>query len=703
MDEDLKIVLTSVLEADEQSSAQRISAQLPNIAKLINSNSKIKIQVALDESNAQSQAQKVSKQIQNTVTKSAIKMDVDIGYGKISEMVERLKELKVPDSAIKTFRDNIKEANISVTDITTSFDAMSRTVTAVVTGVNKFGDTVRQTQGVRLGVNEETGELIYELNKDIVVYQQNIEKVAQAEAKRAAQDARNNESRIAYLTKQKAILSDIQASYTGATSAKPVKDTSHLDALNAAYKDLQDKINVLIGSEGKLDQVQRAGIESQIAGLKQLVKEYQNAEYVATKLRTKDIGSIKADQFAALDTLEKRLQSAGTLTDGFQRGIDGLRGKLQNTFDPAGLTSFLNSFDKLNNGVSVFQEKLRGANAIYAQLINIESKITKTQSLLVGLDTQVDKDKVAILKEQLSNYQLQQKALNDQLIPYASIIQYAKQAEAAERVRLENELKLKYSEAELAVKAREIDEVMQRIPSTIADLQTKFYQLDNPTDNLVNKMRMLRDMQAEYGNSKSESEKVAIYQRLNKLVGECNTEMTALLRVQRGGVMDVKFTAGLDKAKADLADVARKWSALKSDPGLRTQLKQLEIDLKNVKSQTDLTKWTAQFSKFKSEVKAAGKNMLSLGDTIVNNAKKVLQWVSATTLLFRAFRLLKNAVSTVVDLDTAMIDLRKVTSATNEEYRKFYLSANETAKALGVTTEAVISQTAEWARLGLTK
>ena len=422
MDEDLKIVLTSVLEADEQSSAQRISAQLPNIAKLINSNSKIKIQVALDESNAQSQAQKVSKQIQNTVTKSAIKMDVDIGYGKISEMVERLKELKVPDSAIKTFRDNIKEANISVTDITTSFDAMSRTVTAVVTGVNKFGDTVRQTQGVRLGVNEETGELIYELNKDIVVYQQNIEKVAQAEAKRAAQDARNNESRIAYLTKQKAILSDIQASYTGATSAKPVKDTSHLDALNAAYKDLQDKINVLIGSEGKLDQVQRAGIESQIAGLKQLVKEYQNAEYVATKLRTKDIGSIKADQFAALDTLEKRLQSAGTLTDGFQRGIDGLRGKLQNTFDPAGLTSFLNSFDKLNNGVSVFQEKLRGANAIYAQLINIESKITKTQSLLVGLDTQVDKDKVAILKEQLSNYQLQQKALNDQLIPYASII-----------------------------------------------------------------------------------------------------------------------------------------------------------------------------------------------------------------------------------------------------------------------------------------
>ncbi len=35
MDEDLKIVLTSELEADEQASAQRISAQLPNIAKIM--------------------------------------------------------------------------------------------------------------------------------------------------------------------------------------------------------------------------------------------------------------------------------------------------------------------------------------------------------------------------------------------------------------------------------------------------------------------------------------------------------------------------------------------------------------------------------------------------------------------------------------------------------------------------------------------
>ena len=115
-----------------------------------------------------------------------------------------------------------------------------------------------------------------------------------------------------------------------------------------------------------------------------------------------------------------------------------------------------------------------------------------------------------------------------------------------------------------------------------------------------------------------------------------------------------------------------------------------------VNNQMDLNKWNAQFSTFKSEVKAAGLNMQSLGDILKNNVGKVLQWVSATTLLFRAFGLLRQAVDTVIALDTAMIDLRKTTTATEEEYRQFYLTANETAKALGVTTEEIISQTAEW-------
>ena len=125
------------------------------------------------------------------------------------------------------------------------------------------------------------------------------------------------------MNRQKALLADIQAAYVGQTSVKPITDSAHLTALNDTYAAVNARIETMIAAEGRLDNVQRSNLEAQISGLQRLVKEYQNAEYVATKLRTKDIGSIKADQLSGLEALEKRLESAGTLTDTFKSKIDG--------------------------------------------------------------------------------------------------------------------------------------------------------------------------------------------------------------------------------------------------------------------------------------------------------------------------------------------------------------------------------------------
>lgn len=698
MDEDLKIIVTSELEADEQASAQRISAQLPDIAKLINQKSKIKVQVEVDNSNVQTEAQKFSKELSRAAQTHKVGVSVGLDRDSVKKMQAELNSLKVNPDVSHAMTAQLEKMGIQIDRISGRWEQVNdqeeRMLSLSIQGTDQLGRSVSYLQTY----DAVTGDI----NTHLTNVTMNLEKQRQVEAQIAAKAKADNESRISYLTKQKAVLSDIQASYTGATSAKPVHDTTHLDALNSKYSELEAKIQSMIGTSGQLDKVQRANIEAEIASLKQLVKEYQNAEYVATKLRTKDIGSIKTDQFAALDTLEKRLQSAGTLTEEFKGRIGGLRGQLENAFDPATLTAFLNSFDKLEGDIATFQEQLRGVNAIYTQIIGVENKMTRTKSAMVGLDPTADKEKLAALNEQLALYRSQKQALEIQLAPYSAIIQYARQAEAAERARLENEVKLKLSEAELADKAREIDQTMQRIPSTVRDLEVRFGQLVVPTDNLIHKMQMLRESEAAYHSAKTDAEKIAAYERLHFLIGECSKEISELNRVQRGDVLNFKFTDSLEKAKADLATVGRQWSALKNDPGLNAQFQQLGYNLQRIDNQMDLNKWTAQFSRFKSEVKAAGKNMQSLGDVLKNNVGKVLQWVSATTLLFRAFSLLRNAISTVVALDTAMIDLRKTTEATEAEYRKFYLTANETAKALGVTTEEVISQTAEWSRLGYT-
>ena len=151
---------------------------------------------------------------------------------------------------------------------------------------------------------------------------------------------------------------------------------------------------------------------------------------------------------------------------------------MQNVGTKDELVTFLNSFDQLNNDVSVFQERLRGVNAIYTQLIGLDKQITSVQAQMVKLDPKADQNKLVALQGQLAVLQNQRTTLEGQLVPYVDIVQYAQQAAALEQSRLLNGSQLVYTQMEIADKAREYDAAMQRIPSTIADLQTKYNQLE---------------------------------------------------------------------------------------------------------------------------------------------------------------------------------------------------------------------------------
>lgn len=634
MDEDLKIVLTSELEADEQASAHRISAQLPNIAKLINSKNNIKVGVTLDESNIQTQTQKLTQQIARATKTQGIGVSLSLDQNSVSKIRTELNNLKVNPDLSRAMTDQLDKMGIQIDKISGRWGAVNgqqeRMLNLTIQGTDQMGRTVTYLQTY----DRETGNI----NTHLTNVTANLEKQRNAQEQLAKQAKADNESRMAYLTKRQALLANIQATCAGATSAKPVNDESHLTELNNTYSAINAQIQSMIANEGRLDSVQRSNLEAQISGLKRMVKEYQNAEYVATKLRTKDIGAIKSDQLSGLEALEKRLEAAGTLTDTFKQKIDGLKTTLNSVGNKDQLVSFLNSFDQLNNDVSVFQERLRGVNNIYTQLIALNKQITSVQSAVTKLDPMADENKLVALRGQLAVLNNQKASLEAQLVPYADIVQYAKQATALEQSRLANGAQLVYDQMALADKAREYDAAMQRVPTTIADLQTKFKQVVEPTETLVQNMKLLRETASQYSSDMGDREKVQTYERLQQLISACSKEMSELMRIQRGEVNDFKFTQNLEKAKADLATVGRTWSALKQDPGLNAQFQQLTQNLKNVNNQMDLNKWTSQFSAFKSEVKAAGKNMQSLGDILKNNVGKVLQWVSATTLLLHMTR-----------------------------------------------------------------
>lgn len=75
-------------------------------------------------------------------------------------------------------------------------------------------------------------------------------------------------------------------------------------------------------------------------------------------------------------------------------------------------------------------------------------------------------------------------------------------------------------------------------------------------------------------------------------------------------------------------------------------------------------------------------------------------WTSSTFLVMKAIQSVKGGLGTVKALDTALVDLKKTTTMTNNELEDFYYSSNKVAKQMGATTEEIINQAAEFSRLG---
>lgn len=104
------------------------------------------------------------------------------------------------------------------------------------------------------------------------------------------------------------------------------------------------------------------------------------------------------------------------------------------------------------------------------------------------------------------------------------------------------------------------------------------------------------------------------------------------------------------------------------------------------------------------DIQNVARNTGKLGKTFFQTLREGMSsfsyWTSSTFLVMKTIQSIKGGIRNVVELDTALVDLRKTTSMTYGELEKFYYEANEVAKQMGVTTAEIINQASAWSRLG---
>lgn len=80
--------------------------------------------------------------------------------------------------------------------------------------------------------------------------------------------------------------------------------------------------------------------------------------------------------------------------------------------------------------------------------------------------------------------------------------------------------------------------------------------------------------------------------------------------------------------------------------------------------------------------------------------REIFNYVIASTSIYEVINMVKQAVSMITEMDTAMTNLRKVAEGTTEQFNSFKDASFGIAKQTGSTATSVVDAATEWARLG---
>lgn len=186
----------------------------------------------------------------------------------------------------------------------------------------------------------------------------------------------------------------------------------------------------------------------------------------------------------------------------------------------------------------------------------------------------------------------------------------------------------------------------------------------------------------------------------------------------QNGIGDAKVASQINAATDSVKSLQTQLTAIKSSTlsnNIETwankntvAAKKFSTELENIQARlraypedaSSLKIAAAEFTNLKARAQSAGIVVNQFAKNFKNLGLQMLGLGSAYQVGMKAIQTVKTGISTVVGLDTALVDLRKTTTMSSSDLADFYKDANTEAKALGTTTQQIIQSAADWSRLG---
>lgn len=431
--------------------------------------------------------------------------------------------------------------------------------------------------------------------------------------------------------------------------------------------------------------------------LKEISATFDNLAIKPNVLKN-ELDGVKT-KFAELQTLEK---TEGGYTETWAKKYQEVNLELAKVKANIQLVAKAESNSQKADKNSAYQTQLKYLNKIKEETNTIISLRNKMLSAGTG-ESQIYQEEITKAKKR---------------IQYDTSQLKKKQLLTEEAQRLVNTYQQQLALLEKINNSKATEKLQKSITTAIGNLDSKklnsTFTRNNTNPEVVQQIAKIDELKAKYQNLLSLFSQSQTPESLTKLRNE-----TLLLdrdyQLLMQSVKNFQGTLRNDKA----IDVnANKIKQLRAEIQAYMNLNPKAMNMKLSGGNTvgaELNRMLAQLNDLASpelvasidrQFKTIGKTVVSMGKegntafgSLLASAKKFGTWMGLTTIISRFVRSIRSMITTVVELDTALTDLKKTFKGTKQDLQAFYSNAPSIAKEFGVSTKNIIEQASAWSRL----
>lgn len=248
--------------------------------------------------------------------------------------------------------------------------------------------------------------------------------------------------------------------------------------------------------------------------------------------------------------------------------------------------------------------------------------------------------------------------------------------------------------------------------SDFEQLTTRIDKIANKTPELTKAYEQLKNLRSELGNVSAKYQQTGNIDELLNFQNKYNEALTATQNglkanasMQQRVSREIKNQTDLKKLESSKKTFdlqIQSWlknnSAAAIDFG--DQLENIRARIQQCNDSASLNNLKSEFQQVKLEAQTADKATMTFGDRLKNQFRQYASYIGIAGVFMQGSQAVRMMAQNVLEVDTAMTGLYRVTDLTSAQYDKLYSDMIASSKEYGATLTDTINATADWVRAG---